>query len=102
MSWLAFIIILALLGLVVGALARLALPGRDPMSIPATILVGLAGSFIGGFVMYALTGDRNGGGFFVSFVFAVLIVYFIRRSRGGGLTDPGRGSDPGRFGSRRR
>jgi uncharacterized membrane protein YeaQ/YmgE (transglycosylase-associated protein family) len=102
MSWIAFIIILALLGLVVGALARLALPGRDPMSIPATILVGLAGSFIGGFVMYALTGDRNGGGFFVSFVFAVLIVYFIRRSRGGGLTDPGRGSDPGPFGSRRR
>jgi uncharacterized membrane protein YeaQ/YmgE (transglycosylase-associated protein family) len=102
MSWIAFIIVLALVGLVVGALARLALPGRDPMSIPATIGVGLAGSFIGGLVTYAITGNRNGGGFFVSFVFAVLIVYLIRRSRGGGLTDPGAGSDPGRFGSRRR
>jgi uncharacterized membrane protein YeaQ/YmgE (transglycosylase-associated protein family) len=102
MSWIAFIIVLALVGLVVGALARLALPGRDPMSIPATIGVGLAGSFIGGLVTYAITGNRNGGGFFVSFVFAVLIVYLIRRSRGGGLTDPGRESDPGRFGSRRR
>jgi uncharacterized membrane protein YeaQ/YmgE (transglycosylase-associated protein family) len=102
MSWIVFIIVLALVGLVVGGLARLALPGRDPMSVPATIGVGLAGSFIGGLVMYAITGNRNGGGFFVSFVFAVLIVYLIRRSRGGGLTDPGRGSDPGRFGSRRR
>jgi uncharacterized membrane protein YeaQ/YmgE (transglycosylase-associated protein family) len=102
MSWIVFIIVLALVGLLVGGLARLALPGRDPMSIPATIGVGLAGSFIGGLVMYAITGNRNGGGFFVSFVFAVLIVYLIRRSRGGGLTDPGHGSDPGRFGSRRR
>src|SRR3954465_15388568 len=99
MSWIAFIIVLALVGLVVGALARLALPGRDPMSIPATIGVGLAGSFIGGPGVYPITGNPKGGGFFVSFVFAVLIVYLIRRSRGGGLTDPGAGSDPGRFGS---
>jgi uncharacterized membrane protein YeaQ/YmgE (transglycosylase-associated protein family) len=101
-SWLAFIVLLALSGLIVGAFARLALPGRDPMSIPATIGVGLAGSFIGGFVMYAITGGRNGGNFIVSVAFAALIVYFIRRSRGGGLTDPGAGGDPGRFGSRRR
>src|SRR6478672_3587389 len=99
---LLYIIGLIITGLIVGALARLALPGRDPMSIPMTIGVGIAGSFLGGLVMYAITGGRSAGGFFVSFVFAVLIVYFIRRSRGGGLTDPGRGSDPGRFGSRRR
>jgi uncharacterized membrane protein YeaQ/YmgE (transglycosylase-associated protein family) len=102
LSLIAYLIVLAVIGLVIGALARLALPGRDPMSIPMTILVGIAGSFLGGLVTYAITGGRSGGGFFVSFVFAVLIVYFIRRSRGGGLTDPGQGSDPGRFGSRRR
>lgn len=102
MSLIAYLIVLAIIGLVIGALARLALPGRDPMSIPMTILVGIAGSFIGGLITYAITGGRSGGGFFVSFVCAVLIVYFIRRSRGGGLTDPGRGSSPGRFGSRRR
>jgi uncharacterized membrane protein YeaQ/YmgE (transglycosylase-associated protein family) len=101
-SLIAYLIVLALIGLVIGALARLALPGRDPMSIPMTILVGIAGSLIGGLIMYAITGGRNGGGFFVSFVVAVLIVYFIRRRRGGGLTDPGAGSSPGRFGSRRR
>jgi uncharacterized membrane protein YeaQ/YmgE (transglycosylase-associated protein family) len=102
MSWLGYIISLIVVGLIVGAFARLALPGRDPMSIPMTILVGIAGSLIGGLVMYVITGGRNAGGWLVSLVFATLIVYFIRRSRGGGLTDPGAGSEPGRFGSRRR
>ena len=40
-----FILVLALEGLIVGALARLALPGPDPMGILATIGLGLAGSF---------------------------------------------------------
>jgi uncharacterized membrane protein YeaQ/YmgE (transglycosylase-associated protein family) len=82
MGLLLFIILLALSGLVVGGLGRLALPGPDPMSIPATIGIGLLGSFVGGFVMYAITGDRNGGSFVVSVLFATLIVYLIRRSRG--------------------
>ena len=102
MSWLGYIISLAVLGLIVGAFARLALPGRDPMSIPVTILVGIAGSMLGGLVMYLITGGRSAGGWLVSVVFATLIVYLIRRSRGGSLTDPGRGANPGRFGSRRR
>jgi uncharacterized membrane protein YeaQ/YmgE (transglycosylase-associated protein family) len=101
-SWIAYLISLVVVGLIVGAFARLALPGRDPMSIPMTILVGIAGSLIGGIVMYLITGGRNGGGFLVSLVFATLIVYLIRRSRGGSLTDPGAGISPGRFGSRRR
>ncbi len=77
------------IGLIVGALARLALPGRDPMSIPMTIAVGIGGSLIASIVVYLLTDGQRGPGFFASFVGAVLIVYFIRRSRGGGLTDPG-------------
>jgi uncharacterized membrane protein YeaQ/YmgE (transglycosylase-associated protein family) len=101
-SLIVYLIVLAFIGLIIGALARLALPGRDPLSIPMTILVGIAGSFIGGLLTYAITGGRSGGGFLASFVVAVLIVYLIRRSRGGGLTDPGRGSNPGPFGSRRR
>jgi uncharacterized membrane protein YeaQ/YmgE (transglycosylase-associated protein family) len=101
-SWLAYLISLVLVGLIVGAFARLALPGKDPMSIPMTIGVGIAGSLIGGLVMYLITGGRDAGGWFVSLVFATLIVYLIRRSRGGGLTDPGGASSPGRFGSRRR
>ncbi|MBW3608368.1 MAG: GlsB/YeaQ/YmgE family stress response membrane protein [Actinobacteria bacterium] len=88
MELLTFIIVLALVGLVVGAFARLALPGPDPMSIPMTIGIGLGGSFIGGLIGRALFGE-GGGSILLSIICAAIIVYFVRRSRGGGLTDPG-------------
>jgi uncharacterized membrane protein YeaQ/YmgE (transglycosylase-associated protein family) len=92
-SVILYLILLVLTGLVVGALARLALPGRDPMSIGQTILIGIAGSFAAGLLWWLLF-HRNGGGILLSVAFAALIVYFIRRSRGGSLTDPGQ--PPGR------
>ena len=91
MSWLAYLISLAIWGLIIGAFARLALPGKDPMSLLATMAVGIAGSFLGGVIVYLVTDGRYyGAGWLVSLACATLIVYFIRRSRGGGLTDPGR------------
>jgi uncharacterized membrane protein YeaQ/YmgE (transglycosylase-associated protein family) len=90
MSLIAYILVLLLTGLLVGALARLALPGRDPMSIPATIGVGLAGSLIAGLVTYAISGHRNGAGILLSVLVSTGIVYGIRRSRGGTLSDPAR------------
>ena len=89
MSLIVFILILAVQGLIVGAFARLALPGKDPMSIPETMAVGLAGSFVAGIIVYALSGGSEAPGFLVALVFSVLIVFFIRRRRGGGLVDPG-------------
>lgn len=97
MSLILYIIVLAFTGLIVGALARLALPGRDPMGIGATIAVGLAGSFIAGLVS-AYAFGRNGAGIVLSVLFSTVIVYVIRRSRGGTLTDPG---GTGRLGRRR-
>ena len=47
---LAFIIVLLIIGLIAGAIARLLVPGRDPIGMLGTILLGVAGSFIGGFV----------------------------------------------------
>jgi uncharacterized membrane protein YeaQ/YmgE (transglycosylase-associated protein family) len=91
MGLLVYLVLLAVSGLIVGALGRLALPGPDPMSIGMTILIGLAGSFIGGLVMIAITGGQNAGGIVVSVAGATLIVYLIRRRRGGSLTDPGLG-----------
>lgn len=44
-----FILGLLIVGLIAGALARLLVPGRQNISIPATILVGIIGSFVGGF-----------------------------------------------------
>jgi len=50
MAFLAWIIV----GLVVGALAKLFMPGRDPGGIIVTILLGIAGAFVGGAVGRAL------------------------------------------------
>jgi uncharacterized membrane protein YeaQ/YmgE (transglycosylase-associated protein family) len=88
-SLLAFLILVAIQGLFVGALARLALPGRDPMTLPQTMGVGVAGSFIAGLVVALATDGAYGAGFLLSFTVTVLLVYFVRRSRGGDLTRPG-------------
>ena len=88
MGWLAYLIILAIQGLIFGALARLALPGKDPMSIPMTIGLGILGSFIGGMIVYVISGGAATGGFFVAFVCTVGLVYLVRRSRGGSLMSP--------------
>jgi uncharacterized membrane protein YeaQ/YmgE (transglycosylase-associated protein family) len=65
-------------GLVIGALARLIRPGRQRLSILATLLLGLAGSVIGGIVANALgTGDifeLNVIGFVVAVVAAVVLI----------------------------
>ncbi len=47
---LGFIIILLVIGLIAGAIARLLLPGRDPIGLLGTIAVGVIGSFLGGFL----------------------------------------------------
>lgn len=92
-----YLIVLALTGLLVGALGRLALPGPDPMGIGKTVLIGLAATFAAGLLWWALF-DTNGGGIVISVAIATLIVYAIRRSRGGTLTDPGLGGRRGRGG----
>jgi uncharacterized membrane protein YeaQ/YmgE (transglycosylase-associated protein family) len=85
---LALIIVLALSGLVVGALARLALPGPDPMGILATIGLGLAGSFVGGLVTGLLWGHAPG--FIFSVLGAIVVLYCYRRFvQHRALTGPG-------------
>jgi uncharacterized membrane protein YeaQ/YmgE (transglycosylase-associated protein family) len=74
---LGLLIFLAVWGLIVGALARLALPGPDPMGIFATIGLGLAGSFIGGLIAGLLW--ARAAGFVFSLVGAILVLYLYRR-----------------------
>jgi uncharacterized membrane protein YeaQ/YmgE (transglycosylase-associated protein family) len=74
---LGFIIALLLGGLVIGALARLALPGPDPMGIIATIGLGLGGSLIGGILGEVLFGRP--GGFILALIGAILLLYLYRR-----------------------
>jgi len=88
MELIVILLLLAVQGLVIGAFARLALPGRDPLSLLQTMGIGLAGSFLGGLVMYGLLGQAESS-FLAALVVSVGIVYVIRRRRGGGLIEPG-------------
>lgn len=81
-----FIIALVIEGLILGALARLALPGPDPMSIGATILLGVGGALIAGIIAYFVWSAA--AGFLLAFACTVVILYIVRRSRGGTLTRP--------------
>ena len=74
---LGFILALILGGLVIGALARLALPGPDPMGLLATIGLGLGGSVIGGIIGELLFGRP--GGFLLALLGAILLLYLYRR-----------------------
>jgi uncharacterized membrane protein YeaQ/YmgE (transglycosylase-associated protein family) len=81
MDIILYIILLALTGLVVGALGRLLLPGRDPMSIVQTILLGIAASLIAGLIAYYVFDEEEGAGFFFSVICAVALVYAVRKMR---------------------
>ena len=79
MSLILFLILAAIAGLVVGALARLLLPGPDPMGIGATIMLGLAGSFIAGLFSWFVL-HRHGAGLILSVLFSMLLLWLRRRS----------------------
>jgi uncharacterized membrane protein YeaQ/YmgE (transglycosylase-associated protein family) len=91
MLW--FILVLLFVGFIAGALARWLVPGPDPMSLAATWLLGVLGSFVGGFLGYVVFGaDIDDGpvqvaGVFGSVIGAVilLLVYraVSRRGQGG-------------------
>jgi uncharacterized membrane protein YeaQ/YmgE (transglycosylase-associated protein family) len=51
-----FIISLIIIGAIAGFIARAIVPGKDPMGVGATIILGVVGSFIGGFLGWALFG----------------------------------------------
>ena len=75
-----YLLLLIIFGLIVGALARLAIPGPNPMSIGTTILVGIAGSFIGG-VLGRVLFHRQSAGLLLSVLCAAAIVYVMQRRR---------------------
>ena len=80
MEIIVYLLLLAVTGLFVGALGRLAIPGRDPMSLTQTMLVGIGATFIVGLLSMALFG-AEGGSILLSVVVAAGIVWLIRRSR---------------------
>jgi uncharacterized membrane protein YeaQ/YmgE (transglycosylase-associated protein family) len=95
---LAFIVVLLIIGLIAGAIARLLVPGRDPIGVLGTILLGVAGSFIGGFVSnlvehHTLSVNAfHATGIIWSIVGAIILLVIMRLTR----------LEPGRSRSRRR
>jgi uncharacterized membrane protein YeaQ/YmgE (transglycosylase-associated protein family) len=74
---LGFILFILLWGLIIGGLARLAIPGPDPMPIWMTIGIGIGGSLIGGIVTRLFFG--TGLSFFFAFLGAMLLVILYRK-----------------------
>ncbi len=83
---LGLIVSLIIVGLIAGALARLLIPGRQNISIPMTILVGIIGSFVGGFLGYVLfhhdaqNGAIQPSGIIGSVIGAVIVLLIMGRT----------------------
>lgn len=61
---LGLIVSLIVIGLIAGAVARLVVPGKQNLSVMATIVLGIVGSFVGGFIGYLLFRSDRQDGFF--------------------------------------
>lgn len=75
LGWLVF-------GLVVGVIAKLVMPGRDPGGILVTILVGIVGSFVGGGLSWLIFGGRDAyqaAGWIMSILGAILLLWLYRQ-----------------------
>jgi uncharacterized membrane protein YeaQ/YmgE (transglycosylase-associated protein family) len=73
LGWIVF-------GLIVGALAKLLMPGRDPGGIIVTSLIGIAGAVLGGFIGRALGmyGPEDAAGFVMALIGAVVLLVIYR------------------------
>lgn len=83
MDWLYLI----LAGLVVGLVARLLMPGRDPIGILGTLALGVVGALLGGFLWIEVFGFDNSGGIeFIAAVLTAMLLLFIFRKMTYGRT----------------
>jgi uncharacterized membrane protein YeaQ/YmgE (transglycosylase-associated protein family) len=76
LGWIVF-------GLIVGALAKLLMPGKDPGGIVVTILLGIAGAIVAGFLgqMLCLYGPGDAAGLIMSVLGAILLLAVYRKFR---------------------
>ena len=73
-----------IIGLIVGAVAKLIMPGKDPGGIIVTIILGIAGAFLAGFLGRALGwyGEGDVAGFIASVIGAILLLIIYRMIAG--------------------
>jgi uncharacterized membrane protein YeaQ/YmgE (transglycosylase-associated protein family) len=74
------ILVMIVLGLIIGAVAKLVMPGEDPGGIIVTILLGIAGALVGGFLGRALGLYQEGqpAGFVMSVLGALVLLFGYR------------------------
>ncbi len=74
LGWIVF-------GLIVGVIAKLLMPGRDPGGFIVTILLGIAGAVVAGFLgrLFGLYGPNDGAGYIMSILGAVLLLFAYRK-----------------------
>jgi uncharacterized membrane protein YeaQ/YmgE (transglycosylase-associated protein family) len=74
------ILVMIVLGLIVGAVAKLVMPGNDPGGIIVTILIGIAGAVVGGMLgrVIGLYQEGEPAGFVMSVVGAIILLYLYR------------------------
>lgn len=73
LGWIVF-------GLIVGVIAKVVMPGRDPGGIIVTMLLGIVGALLGGFLGRALGmyGPNQAAGVFMSIIGAVVVLFIYR------------------------
>jgi len=84
------IILMLIIGLIAGAIAKLLMPGKDPGGIVLTMLLGIAGSIVAGFLgrLLGLYRDGEAAGFIASIIGAVLLLAIYRTVTGRGRAAP--------------
>ena len=86
---LTFIIVMIVVGAIAGYIARLVVPGPDPMGVIGTIVLGVIGSFVGGFLGYlifhkdATAGALQPAGIIGSIIGAIIVLLVYRAATRG-------------------
>ncbi|HYO61998.1 MAG TPA: GlsB/YeaQ/YmgE family stress response membrane protein [Actinomycetota bacterium] len=73
------IVWLVVTGLVIGIIARLLLPGRDPIGLLGTLVVGVVGAVIGGYLWRAVAGNTEGYEIIGGIIAAMALLYVYRK-----------------------
>ena len=83
------IMVFLIVGLIAGAVARLLVPGEDPMGILGTLILGVVGSFVGGFLaalIFAGDLELSAAGIIGSIIGAVIALLVYRAAKARGVT----------------
>ena len=73
------ILVTCIIGLIVGAIAKLLMPGRDPGGCLVTIILGIAGAFVGTFIGRATFGGPNYVAHWIMSIVGAMILLFLYR-----------------------